>query len=41
MYFLGSALNFIQITGYTYVFANKMQLKPSDIVVSPDVLRLF
>jgi len=49
--FLGNALHFIQITWFTYVFASirrgpkgsicRMQLTPSHILVSSDILRLF
>jgi len=49
--FLDSALHFIQITWFTYVFANirrcpsgfncRMQLIPSDIAISPDFLYCF
>jgi len=49
--FSGSVLHFIQVTWFAYVFANirrvpnwvqcRMQLRPSDIVVSPHILRLF
>jgi len=40
---LGSALHIIQITWFTNVFGNfcRMQLRPSDIVVSIGILRLF
>jgi len=49
--FLGSALHFIQIIWFTYVFANIRRVpggfnfrdaaRPSDMAVSPDILRLL